>query len=191
MKRLLPILCLLLFPATAPRLAPAQILSGRPTPVTGSRATSPDNLIVPFRRIGAVRLGMGMDEVRAMLGNPSGRIRADNISGGTWYYEALNLTVNFDRGAAPIVTSVSTIGWGRKSKKLGNLFWKDIQPVKVNFQTAEGIGIGASAFDVRRAYSNYGYQDEAGLFMRYESLGLTFSVTVDHVIYAIGIYTPR
>jgi hypothetical protein len=73
---------------------------------------------------------------------------------------------------------------------LGNLYWKGILPVKVAFQTADGITLGSSAFDVRRAYGNQ-FKDWSGIVMGYNSLGLTFSITMDHVVWAIGVSAPQ
>jgi hypothetical protein len=136
---------------------------------------------------------MGMDQVQATIGQPTGWISADTVHniGATWNYGNLNLQISFDSGAAPVVTSVRAYAWARKRTTLGRLVWKDIDPVKVNFQTAAGITLGSSAFDVRRAYASYGYEDMQGLVMIYKSLGLTFSTTMDHVVYSIGISQPQ
>ena len=193
MKQLLAILCFLLLSATLSTPASAK---EHPAPVDSSRVTSPDNLIIPNQRIGAIRLGMGMDEVRRLLGKPSGGVLANAArnQGAIWSYGDLNLQISFDSGAAPIVTSIQAHGWTHKHKTLDTLYWKDIDPVKVAFQTSNGITVGSSAFDVRRVYSNYGYEESQpgqGLIMYYKSIGLTFFVTADHIVYSIGIYTPQ
>jgi len=187
-KQFLAILCLLLLPAALSSPASAKKHNA---PVDSSRVTSPDNHIIPYQRIGAIRLGMGMDEVQSMLGKATGWTNADTISGATWNYGDLNLQISFDKGAAPVVTSIRTVAWSRKPGTLGNLYWKGIEPVKVIFQTIDGITLGSSAFDVRRAYSNYGYEDVQGFSMNYKSLGLSFSITRDHMVWAIGIYQPQ
>src|ERR1700730_17493594 len=100
------------------------------------QAAIQNTTIIPGRSIGPIRLGMGMDEVQAMLGKPFGWTNADNISGATWPYPDLNLSISFDRGAAPIVTSVQAVAFSRKRGTLGNLYCKGMLPVKVAFQTA-------------------------------------------------------
>jgi hypothetical protein len=196
MKQFLAILCLLLLPATLS--LPASAKKHDPA-VDSSRVTSPDNHIVPYQRIGAIRLGMGMDEVQSLLGKPyswtcvclapgSSKAMADADS---WVYTDPNLQISFDRGAAPIVSGIATLAFSRKRKTFGTLYWKDIDPVKVAFQTTSGIALGSSAFDVRRAYGDDGYEDIDGVVMNYKSLGLTFSITRDHIVWEIGIYQPR
>jgi hypothetical protein len=155
------------------------------------QAAIQNTTIIPGRSIGPIRLGMGMDEVQGMLGKPFGWTNADNISGANWRYPDLNLSISFDRGAAPIVTGIQAVSYSRKQTTLGKLYWKSILPVKVPFQTANGISLGSSAFDVRRAYSSYGYEDTGGLLMTYKPLGLSFSTTMDHVVWAIGVYAPQ
>jgi len=194
MKQFLAILCLLLLPASLSISASAK--KHNPA-VDGSRVTSPDNPIIPYQRIGAIRLGMGMDEVQSVLGKPSGWTflpgsKSKGISDAySWSYADQNLQISFDRGAAPIVSGIATLAWSRKRKTFGNLYWKDINPAKVIFQTAEGITLGSSAFEVRRAYSNYGYDDTEGILMNYKSLGLSFTTTVDHIVWAISINQPQ
>jgi hypothetical protein len=162
-----------------------------PADVAKQQAALQNTTIIPGRSVGPIRLGMGMDEVQDMLGKPFGWTNADNISGASWRYPDLNLQISFDRGAAPVVTGVQAVAFSRKRGTLGNLYWKGILPVKIPFQTGNGITLGSSAFDVRRAYSNYGYEDTGGIFMTYKSLGLAFSTTMDHVVWAIGVYAPQ
>jgi hypothetical protein len=194
MKQFLAILCLLLLPASLSISASAK--KHNPA-VDGSRVTSPDNHIIPYQRIGAIRLGMGMDEVQSVLGKPSGWTflpgsKSKGISDAySWSYADQNLQISFDRGAAPIVSGIATLAFSRKRKTFGTLYWKDIDPVKVAFQTTSGIALGSSAFDVRRAYGDDGYEDIDGVVMNYKSLGLTFSITRDHIVWEIGIYQPR
>jgi hypothetical protein len=92
-----------------------------------------DMLIVPGQRIGPIRLGMGMDEVVAKLGQP------DFTETSEWRYWSLNLVVGFYTSPAPAVAGLST------------QIWADV-PLSTVFRTAEGIGIGSSSFDVKRAY---------------------------------------
>jgi hypothetical protein len=193
MKRLLAIVCPLLL-ATA-LSSPASGKKHDP-PVDSSRVTSPDNHIVPNQRIGAIRLGMGMDEVQSILGRPSSwkysfQGSKDVSNASSWLYFDLNLEIFFDEGSAPTVNSIQTTGWLRKRITSGDLYWKDILPVKLAFQTPDGITLGSSAFDVRRVYSSYGYEDHQGEYMDYRSLGLFFATTADHIVWKIGISKPQ
>ena len=67
------------------------------------QAAIQNTTIIPGQSIGPIRLGMGMDEVQSLLGKPFGWTNADNITGATWRYPDLNLSISFDRGAAPSV----------------------------------------------------------------------------------------
>jgi len=104
-----------------------------------------DHLIVPGDRIGPVRLGMGMDEVIAMLGQPDVIFELDD---GTmdhrvypqWRYWSMNLVVDFDMSTAPAVTAVSTQNWTDK-------------PLTIIYRTAGGVGLGSSFFDAKRDQS--------------------------------------
>jgi hypothetical protein len=162
-------------------------------PVDSSRATTPDNKIIPGERIGAIRLGMGMDEVQSQLGKPSGWTTAGQGQGATWYYVDLNLSISFSTGAAPYVRGVSTNVWARKPKTtFGKMYWKGMTPVKVVFQTANGIGLGSTSFDVSRAYSGNEHEDDSyGIGMSYKSLGLYFQFTMDHMVRSIAISNPQ
>jgi hypothetical protein len=97
----------------------------------------------------------------------------------------------FGSGAAPVVTGINTSVWPgtRKAKTFGTTYWKDIIPAKVIFKTTEGITLGSSAFDVRRAY---GSGDTSGdVVMNYKSLGLSFWTTMDHIVMVIEIRNPQ
>jgi len=155
------------------------------------QAAIQNTTIIPGQSIGPIRLGMGMDEVQSLLGKPFSWTNADNISGATWRYPDLNLSISFDSLAAPSVTFIQAVAFPRKRGTLGTLYWKGILPVKVAFQTANGISLGSSAFDVKRAYASYGYEDTEGILMTYKSLGLRFSTTMDHVVWAIGVSAPQ
>lgn len=160
------------------------------------QAAIQNTTIIAGESIGALRLGMGMDKVQSMLGKPSGW--KYSFQGGksvseasSWFYNDLNLEVFFNSSAVPMVTSINHTGWLHKRTKPGNFEWKDIDPVKVKFQTTDGIAIGSSAFDVKRVYSNYGWQGEGGEFMDYKSLGLFFAITSDHIVYGIQVHKPE
>jgi hypothetical protein len=160
------------------------------------QAAARNTTIIPGRSIGPIRLGMGMDEVQSMLGKPSawkylpqgGKSVSEASS---WFYDDLNLEVFFSSGAAPMVTAIRTAGWPHKRIKSGNFASKDIDPVKVRFQTTDGITVGSSAFDVKHAYSDYGRDGQQGQFMSYTSLGLSFDITSDHIVYGISVSKPQ
>jgi hypothetical protein len=99
-----------------------------------------DHHIVPGQRIGPIRLGMGMDEVLAELGQPD-KIWTHRSGDTDWNYWSLNLVVGFDNSSAP------TVLW------IEDRTWTGV-PVHVVFRTAEGIGVGSSSFDVKRAYGS-------------------------------------
>ncbi len=120
-----------------------------------------DQLIVPDQRIGPVRLGMGMDEVIAELGQPD---FTDKVDGGhpSWRYWSLNLTVVFDRSSAPAVDWIETNTWTDS-------------PLLTVFRTAEGLHIGSSSFDVKRAYGSPEV-DQNGYVMQYNSRKIDFQI---------------
>lgn len=60
-------------------------------------------------------------------------------------------------------TGVQAVAFSRRRGTLGNPLLERCPPVKIPFQTGNGITLGSSAFDVRRAYSNYGYEDTGRL----------------------------
>ncbi|MDE3083876.1 MAG: hypothetical protein KGJ37_01485, partial [Verrucomicrobiota bacterium] len=147
-----------------------------------------DHLIVPGERIGPVRLGMGMDEVVATLGQPDYAITLPYQGGRQeWKYDSLNLAIYFRAGSAPWVDTVETVAWNDTGKTLGNSTWVDVDPVITVFQTDNGIGLGASSFQVRRAYSSYGYQDTGGYGMNYTQLGVYFGLQSDRRVTTISV----
>ncbi len=119
-----------------------------------------DQLIVPDQRIGPVRLGMDMDEVVAELGQPDfkGVMNGDHPSFRYW---SLNLTVGFDNSSAPAVYWVETNTWTDS-------------PLLIVFRTDNGIHIGSSSFEVKRAYGSpeRSYPDT----MIYDSRKFTFVI---------------
>lgn len=160
------------------------------------QAAIQNTTIIAGQSIGALRIGMGMDEIQSMLGKPSGW--KYSFQGGksvseasSWLYNDLNLEVFFNSSAVPRVTSINYTGWLHKRTKPGNFAWKDIDPVKVKFRTTDGIAIGSSAFDVQRAYSNYEWHGQGGEFMDYKSLGLFFGITSDHIVWSINVRQPQ
>lgn len=190
MKRLFAILCIVMLPVSLSSPASARN-------VDSSRVTSPDNLIVPYQRIGAIRLGMGMDEVENILGKPrswetQGYIGASKAASNasSWSYTDVNLQIFFDSGASPVVTAVRTLVWSRGRRKFGNFYWKDCDPVKVSFQTAKGITVGSSSYDVIRAYGDQ-FTVTDGVFMESKTLGLYITLTTDHIVWSINIRQPE
>jgi hypothetical protein len=159
-----------LMPRMARIVLPALLLGSAALLVTGcleSKAPSADlqkrqqtleqsdHLIVPGQRIGPVRLGMGMDELAATLGQP------DSIQkrSGAWLYWSLDLVVAFDSSAAPAVAGVTNTTWTG-------------DPPRALFKTAEGIGIGSSSFDVKRTYGSP--DEDQGEEFVYRSRKLSF-----------------
>ncbi len=120
-----------------------------------------DHLIVPGQRIGPVRLGMGMDEVVAELGQPDFTETVDE-GHPSWRYWSLNLTVVFDRSSAPAVDWVETNTWTDS-------------PLLTVFRTADGLHIGSSSFDVKRAYGSP-EKDQHGYVMEYDSRKIDFQI---------------
>jgi hypothetical protein len=154
--------------------------------------SSSDHLIVPGQRVGPIRLGMGMDEVANLLGQPdySGLVFG---GGSAWTYSSLNLKIFFSNAAAPSVTTISYTCWAHAGDGTnGGTYWPNLDPPTILFQTSNGIGLGSTSFDVKRAYSFSSYHDET-LSMNYSGLGLDVFVTNDqyHKIYEIRISSPQ
>jgi hypothetical protein len=133
-----------------------------------------DRLIVPGQRIGPIHLGMGMDEVVATLGQPD--IVQNPGRGQYWEYFSLNLAMFFSASSAPEVVQVST-----------HLFGKNT--LATIFKTANGVGLGATSFDVKRAYSSYTDNGNTER-MYYDSIGILFDLQSDYRIWAIAVF-PR
>jgi len=165
--------------------------------VESSRVTVPDNKIIPGERIGAIRLGMGMDEVQTLLGKPT--YWQDNLgfkdmaNAMNWTYVDLNLQIWFTNSSTPHVAAIRciAIARGRKSIPWNKVYWKDLRPVKVVFQTAEGIKIGSSTFDVIRAYGNPQLGDSSGVSWNYDSLGMRINITMDNVVNMIWVQPSK
>jgi hypothetical protein len=148
---------------------------------------SSDRLIVPGQRIGPIYLGMGMDQVVATLGQPDYVTVPPHTGLQLWKYDNLNLGIYcYGNSSAPSVTSIETVAWNDTGKNLGQSTWADVIPVATVFQTNNGIGLGASTYDVRRAYSDYGYQD-SGYGMNYTQLGVYFGMQSDRRISVITV----
>jgi hypothetical protein len=143
--------------------------------------------IVPGRRIGPISLGMGQDQVLATLGQPDYAIPAQGYSGPKYYYDSLNLIVFFTSEAAPSVNFISAQAFTKGVRTLGKTNWKDIQPIQTNWSGSSGVNLGATAFDVKRAYSAYGYEDTSGIMMNYKGLGISFVLTMDHMVSSISV----
>lgn len=148
-----------------------------------------DHLIVPGQRIGPIRLGMGMDEVVATLGQPD---YANTAYGWTtWKYVSLNMSISFPSGAAPGVNSVSAVAWNDSGKTIGESTWADVNPVTTVFQTANGIGLGSSTFDVKRGYASSNYTDGGGYSMDFTGLGIAFWSINDRRVTTIIVCSPK
>jgi len=172
--------------ATGPYQAPAQEQQQRRQALERS-----DNLIVPGERIGPIRLGMFMDQVEALLGPRDAGVKNLNGVVTQWSYFSLNLVVDFDAIAAQRVISVGTELYTKKSTTYGDERWSDVYPVTTVFVLNNGIGLGATSFDVQRAYSRNYATNGTDIFMEYDHLGLSFRVTRDHRVVDIGVFSPR
>jgi len=154
-----------------------------------------DHLIVPGQRVGPVRLGMGMDEVLATLGkpdwsyiNPGDYTKIDTEMG----YNSLDLLIYFTTGAAPTVSVIEVRANTKESMLVGEIHWSDLMPVNDVFKTNRGFGLGASSYDVSRAYGSYdSLPAAAGSNMLYKRIGLLFLVTQDFRIYTIQVRSPE
>jgi hypothetical protein len=149
--------------------------------------TSADHEIVPGRRIGPIRLGMGQDQVLAVLGQPDYATPARGPLSPEYYYDSLNLIVFFTTDAAPTVSFLTAQGFTKGVRTLGKTNWKDIQPIQTNWSANSGVNLGATSFDVKRAFSAYGYEDTSGIQMNYKGLGITFIFTMDHMVSSISV----
>ena len=92
--------------------------------------------------------------------------------------------------SAPSVTSIETVAWNNTGKNLGQSTWADVIPVVTVFQTDNGVGLGASSYDVRRAYNGYGYQDVGGYGLNFTQLGVYFGLQSDRRVAVITV-SPR
>jgi hypothetical protein len=153
---------------------------------------SSDRLIVPGQRIGPIYLGMGMDQVVATLGRADYVVESPPHTGiQLWKYDNLNLGIYcYARSSAPYVTSIETIAWNDTGKNLGQSTWADVIPVVTVFQTSNGIELGASSYDVRRAYGGYSYQDVGGYGLNFTQLGVYFGLQSDRRVSVITV-SPR
>jgi hypothetical protein len=147
-----------------------------------------DHLIVPGQRVGPIYLDMAMDEVIAILGRPdSKQTTRDSYH---WNYQDLNMQIDFSLGAAPSVRQVGTSAYTKKPIDTNSMVWSDLKPLTVVFHTQNGIQLGASSFDVKRAFRSYSYRDPQGAEMSYESLGIRFGVMSDFRVWAIAVISP-
>jgi hypothetical protein len=147
-----------------------------------------DHLIVPGQRVGPIYLDMAMDEVIAILGRPdSKQTTRDSYH---WNYQDLNMQIDFSLGAAPSVRQVGTSAYMKKPIDTNSMVWSDLKPLTVVFHTQNGIQLGASSFDVKRAFRSYSYRDPQGAEMSYESLGIRFGVMSDFRVWAIAVISP-
>jgi hypothetical protein len=75
----------------------------------------------------------------------------------------LNMQIDFFLGAAPSVRQVETGAYTYKPIDTSTMAWSDLKSVTTVFHTDNGIQLGASSFDVKRAFSSYSYSDPVGL----------------------------
>jgi hypothetical protein len=152
---------------------------------------SPDHEIVPGRRIGPIRLGMGQDQVLAILGQPDYAVPFNRGEYPKYVYESLNLLIYFSPDATPSVRAVQAKGWRKNSKTLGQTYWgKNIEPIQTNWSTSTGVTLGSTSFDVQRAYSTFTHQDSE-VSMSYDALKISFVITMDHMVDTIIVSAPQ
>ena len=150
---------------------------------------SADHEIVPGSRIGPIRLGMGQDQVLDILGQPDYAIPADRANYPRFQYISLNLCVSFSGGSTPSVVEIDAQGWTNGGNKtLGDTYWKQIERVDMNWSTRTGVKLGSNSFDVKRAYSGYGF-DDSRYSMLYRNLGVIFILTADYMVDEISVRT--
>jgi hypothetical protein len=147
---------------------------------------SADHEIVPGRRIGPIRLGMGQDQVLQILGQPDYDLPGDRGHYPNYQYISLNLRVSFSSGSTPSVIVIDAQGWSSGHKTLGETHWKQIEPVEVNWATSSGVKLGSSSFDVKRGFGTPG-EDDSRYSMLYKNLGLSLILTVDYVVDSISV----
>ncbi len=144
------------------------------------------NRIVPGDGIGPVKLGMGMDEVQARLGEPDSADTGPEGNVAAWNYYSMNLYVGFTASSTPSVNSVSTWVYTKDSVSFGAQTWGDGYPVQTVFQLDDGIKLGSTSFEVQRAFGEY-TDSSGGIMMQYPN-GLSFRVTKgDHRVVQIEV----
>lgn len=163
--------------ASGPYQAPADQLQLRAAAISRYGTT-----IVPGQGIGPIRLGMGMDEVQALLGKPDNTRYNPNGITDVWGFVSLNLGVGFTDTATPTVNSVWTEVYTKSDGvTFGDQTWDDGYPVQTVYKTSNGIQLGSTSFDVQHAFgSNYVDPANDALMMKYGSGsidGITFRVT--------------
>lgn len=147
-------------------------------------------VIVPGESIGPIRLGMGMDEVQAMLGTPDGTSYNPNGVVDEWRFISMNLGIGFTDTPTPTVNAIWTEVYTKSDGvTFGEQTWDDGYPVQTLYKTSDGIQLGSTSFDVQRAYGS-GYTDPGGsaLMMTYANAGISFRVTrSDKRVVSIGV----
>ncbi len=89
------------------------------------QAAIQNTTIIPGRSIGPIRLGMGMDEVYSVLGQPDFHYTESSpaYSATTWNYVSINLGITFNTGAAPSVTGIDAAAWTHGAHRMGDVYW--------------------------------------------------------------------
>jgi hypothetical protein len=192
MKKSVLMLLLLLLVCVSPSAGNKKIKLSAEDQQKRQAAKAGDHLIVPSRGIGPITLRMGQDQVLAILGQPDYAVPAKGYFSPKYMYDSLNLIVYFSQDAAPTVVSITTQAFSEKgSRPMSEVYWKYFEAVETNWSTLQGVNLGATSFDIKRAYSAYQYDDTAGVMMNYKGLGISFSVSVDHKVYSITVSAPQ
>lgn len=130
----------------------------------------PDSLIVPGKRIGSVALGMSLEQLTAVVGQPVVAYDSDNTR---FAYPDARLS-----GILVPGTGVLWIDYGSLQ-----------QPQMASVaHTADGIHLGSGRLEVIRAYGPPPTAQEGE--MNYPALGLAFTLRNDRVA-RISVYTPE
>jgi hypothetical protein len=188
-KSLLSVLLLLLFCVSASAGVKKTKLSAADLQKRQAVMASADHQIVPGSRIGPIRLGMGQDQVLEILGQPDYDIPGNRAFYPRYQYISLNLCVSFSGGSTPTVIVIEAQGWTNgHNKTLGDTYWKQIERVEMNWSTGTGVKLGSSSFDVKRAFSAYGF-DDSRYSMLYKNLGISFTLTADRMVDTISVST--
>jgi hypothetical protein len=147
-----------------------------------------DHMIVPGQRVGPVRIGMGWDEVLQLMGQPdwSHTKIGNNPMEVDTQLRYGNMTIYFNTSATPKVYNIGLDANCRPNVQFGNMVWSycRLSDVFASFKTSEGIGLGATSFEVSRALGDYTDPGGSGIMMRYSQI--VFTITRDHRVWHLN-----
>ena len=156
------------------------------------QAAAQNTLVVPGRSIGPISLGMGMDQVVSVLGQPDFNYTQNaGATWTTWKYISINLIITFGPGAAPSVTSIAAAGWTHGAQRMGDISWaKNVEAPSVYYATNAGVTLGTSSFAAIRDYAGQAYEDNT-VWITFKQLGLSLNISTDHVVYGLTVRPPE